>query len=133
MSFCTSRRSRVWLVAVALGMAAWIATVGRADTFHVTVDGVDAADRDGRSADAHSRSVVAREILRLAPRKEALTILLPRRNLIPSNYLPEWRNWQTRWIQNPVSVKDVRVRVPPLVLLLNSCRNKHLQLPTGGR
>src|SRR5262245_4592951 len=27
---------------------------------------------------------------------------------------PEWRNRQTRWIQNPVPVKGVGVRVPPL-------------------
>ncbi len=30
--------------------------------------------------------------------------------------LPKWRNRQTRWTQNPVSVKDVWVQVPPLVL-----------------
>ncbi len=29
--------------------------------------------------------------------------------------LPKWRNRQTRWTQNPVSVKDVWVQVPPLV------------------
>jgi hypothetical protein len=29
---------------------------------------------------------------------------------------PKWRNRQTRRIQNPVSVKDVRVRVPPSAL-----------------
>ena len=29
---------------------------------------------------------------------------------------PEWRNWQTRWIQNPVPVEGVWVRVPPPVL-----------------
>ena len=32
-------------------------------------------------------------------------------------YWPEWRNWQTRWIQNPVGVIPVRVRVPPPVLM----------------
>jgi hypothetical protein len=30
--------------------------------------------------------------------------------------LPEWRNWQTRWIQNPFLVTRVRVRVPPSAL-----------------
>ncbi len=29
---------------------------------------------------------------------------------------PEWRNRQTRWIQNPVGVIPVRVQVPPPVL-----------------
>jgi hypothetical protein len=29
--------------------------------------------------------------------------------------LQEWRNWQTRWTQNPVNLKFVRVRLPPLV------------------
>ena len=38
------------------------------------------------------------------------------RKLFKNKKLPEWRNWQTRWIQNPVSFTDVRVRVPPLVL-----------------
>jgi hypothetical protein len=28
---------------------------------------------------------------------------------------PEWRNWQTRRIQNPVPVKGVWVRVPSSV------------------
>jgi hypothetical protein len=31
---------------------------------------------------------------------------------------PEWRNWQTRRIQNPVPVKGMRVRVPPPVLII---------------
>ncbi len=29
--------------------------------------------------------------------------------------MPEWRNWQTRRIQNPVPVKGVWVRVPSSV------------------
>ena len=29
--------------------------------------------------------------------------------------LPAWRNWQTRWTQNPVSVEDVPVRPRPPV------------------
>ena len=31
-------------------------------------------------------------------------------------HLPKWRNRQTRWTQNPVSLTDVWVRFPPLVL-----------------
>ena len=31
---------------------------------------------------------------------------------------PKWRNRQTRWIQNPVGLTPVWVRVPPSVLLL---------------
>src|SRR5690606_39520531 len=31
--------------------------------------------------------------------------------------VPEWRNWQTRWIQNPVPDEGVWVRLPPLVLV----------------
>ena len=26
---------------------------------------------------------------------------------------PEWRNWQTRWTQNPVVLSTVWVRPPP--------------------
>ena len=44
-------------------------------------------------------------------------------------YLPEWRNWQTRWIQNPVSFTDVRVRVPPLVLFQQRTYNDRVASP----
>ncbi len=27
--------------------------------------------------------------------------------------MQEWRNWQTRWTQNPVNLKFVWVRLPP--------------------
>ncbi len=30
--------------------------------------------------------------------------------------MPRWRNWQTRWVQDPVGVDPVGVRVPPSAL-----------------
>ena len=32
---------------------------------------------------------------------------------------PEWRNWQTRWTQNPVVLSTVWVRPPPLEFIFS--------------
>ena len=40
--------------------------------------------------------------------------------------MPAWRNWQTRWTQNPVSVEDVSVR-PRSPVFLETVRNSKVR------
>ncbi len=56
----------------------------------------------------------------------ALTLRQSRLKLHADHTLPEWRNWQTRWTQNPVPVKGVRVRVPPLAPYRKDLRREAL-------
>ena len=41
-------------------------------------------------------------------------------------FMPVWRNWQTRWTQNPVSVEDVSVR-PRSPVFLEIVRNSKVR------
>ena len=51
---------------------------------------------------------------RSAKPSSPVQIRLPPCNLI--KHMPAWRNWQTRWTQNPVPVEGVPVRPRPPVL-----------------